>query len=71
MAFLVITANATISTLIMLVNIMLYLKAFQTIRPPKKSMMYLWKNLRVSLSSAKNASLAIIMPFEPYSLKPY
>jgi hypothetical protein len=71
MAFLVITARATIFASIMLVNIVLYFKAFQTIRPPKRNIMYLWENLRVFSSSAKDASLAITMPSELYSLKPY
>jgi hypothetical protein len=71
MAFLVITANATISASVMLVNIVLYFEAFQSIGPPKRSMMYPWEDLRVFSSFAKNASLAIIMPFEPYLLKPY
>jgi hypothetical protein len=71
MASLVITANATIFASVMLVDIMLYLKVFQTIRPPKRSIIYPWENLRVFSSFAKDASLAIIIPFEPCSLKPY
>jgi hypothetical protein len=70
MASLVITANAIIFASIMLVNIMLYFEVFQTTKPPKRSMMYPWEDLRVS-SSAKNASLAITMPSELCSLKPY
>jgi hypothetical protein len=71
MISLVVTANATISALIVLVDIVLCFEAFQTIGPPKRSIMYLWEDLRVFLSSAKDASLAIIMPFEPCLLKPY
>jgi hypothetical protein len=33
--------------------------------------MYPWEDLRVFSSSAKDASLAIIMPSEPCSFKPY
>jgi hypothetical protein len=71
MAFLVITASATISASVVLVDTVLYLKVFQTIGPPKRSMMYPWEDLRVSSSSAKDASLAIIILFEPCSFKPY
>jgi hypothetical protein len=71
MAFLLITAKATIFASVMLVNIVLYFKVFQTIRPPKRSIIYLWENLLVFSLFAKNASLAIIMPFEPCSFKPY
>jgi hypothetical protein len=71
MVSLVITASAIISVSVVLVNIVLYLKAFQTTGPSKRSMMYLWENLRVFSSSAKDASLAIIMPSESCLLKPY
>jgi hypothetical protein len=71
MAFLVVIASATISASVVLVNIVLCFKVFQTIGPPKRNMMYPWEDLRVFLSSAKDASLAIIMLFEPCSLKPY
>jgi hypothetical protein len=71
MAFLVITASATISASVVFVDIVLYFKVFQTIRPPKRSIMYFWETLRVFSSFAKNASFAIIMPSELYSLKPY
>jgi hypothetical protein len=71
MASLVVTARATIFASVVLVDIVLYFKAFQTIRPPKRSMMYLWEDLRVSSLFVKNASLAIMMPFELYSFEPY
>jgi hypothetical protein len=71
MASLVIIANATISASVVLVDTVLCLKAFQTTGPPKRNMIYLWENLRVFSSSAKDASLAIIIPSEPCSLKPY
>jgi hypothetical protein len=61
MVFLVITASATISASIVFVNIVLYLKVFQTIGPPKRNIMYPWEDLRVFSSSAKDASLAIII----------
>jgi hypothetical protein len=71
MAFLVITASATISASVVLVDIMLYLKAFQTTGSSKRSIMYPWEDLRVFSSFAKNASLAIIIPFELCSFKLY
>jgi hypothetical protein len=71
MVSLVITANATIFASVMLVNTVLYFKAFQTIGPPKRSMMYPWEDLRVFSSSAKDALLAIIIPSELYLFKPY
>jgi hypothetical protein len=71
MAFLVITARATIFASVVLVNIMLYFKAFQTIGPPKRSIMYPWEDLRVSSSFAKDASFAITMPSEPCLFKSY
>jgi hypothetical protein len=71
MAFLVITASVTIFASIVLVDIVLCFKAFQTIGLPKRSMMYPWENLRVFSSFAKDASLAIIIPFEPCLFKLY
>jgi hypothetical protein len=71
MAFLVVTARAIISASVVLVDIVLCFEAFQTIGPPKRSMMYPWEDLRVSSLFAKDASLAITMPFEPCSFKPY
>jgi hypothetical protein len=71
MAFLVVTASATISASVVLVDIVLCFKVFQTIGPSKRSMMYPWENLRVFSSFAKNALFAIIIPFEPCSFKPY
>jgi hypothetical protein len=71
MVFLVVTASATIFASVMLVDIMFCFKVFQTIKPPKRSMMYLWKDLQVFSSSAKDASLAITMLSELCSFEPY
>jgi hypothetical protein len=55
----------------MLVDIVLYFEAFQTIGLLKRSMMYPWEDLQVSSLFAKDASFAITMPSELCSFKPY